>query len=221
MNKLSIACVFALVLGCTTKSSSESVKPGPAPASAPSKTPAPAPTPLPAAKETPAPKEAPAAEATHAPGTPLVFTAPADWTVETPSSKMRVAQYKLAKVEGDSEDAELVVYHFGATGGGGVEQNIERWCGQFEQEGGKKSSEVAVRSKRMVAGLTVDDVSLSGKYVAETAPGSGEHLNKPGFAMLASIIQGGDGDYYAKLIGPAKTVEHHAAAYRTFISSIK
>jgi len=39
--------------------------------------------------------------------------------------------------------------------------------------------------------------------------------------MLASIIQGGDGDYYAKLIGPAKTVEHHAAAYRNFISGVK
>ena len=44
---------------------------------------------------------------------------------------------------------------------------------------------------------------------------------KPGFKMLASIIQGGDGDYYAKLIGPAATVEHHAGAYRDFISRIR
>jgi hypothetical protein len=214
MNKIYFAGALALVLGCTNKSASEPVKPAPAPASAPAKIP-PALTPTPAAKETPA------AETLHKPGEPLVFTPPADWKVETPTSKMRVAQYKLAKVEGDSEDAELVVYHFGTTGGGTVEQNIDRWCGQFEQEGGKKSSEVAVRSERKVAGLSVTDVSLSGRYVAETSPGSKEFLNKPGFAMLASIIQGGDGDYYAKLIGPAKTVEHHAAAYRNFISAVK
>lgn len=165
--------------------------------------------------------ESPAPQAVHAPGTPLVFTPPADWKVEKPSSGMRAFQAKLPKVEGDSEDAELIVYHFGSTGGGTVEQNIERWCSQFEQAEGKKSSEVVTRSERKVAGLDVTDVSLSGKYVAETAPGSGVRLDKPGYAMLASIIRGADGDYYAKLTGPAKTIEHHAAAYRNFISSLK
>src|ERR1700730_6362397 len=43
----------------------------------------------------------------------LRFKTPDGWVTEQPSSKMRAAQYKLPKAEGDSEDASLVLYYFG------------------------------------------------------------------------------------------------------------
>ena len=45
---------------------------------------------------------------------------------------MRVAQYKLPKVEGDKEDASLVLYYFGATQGGTAQANIDRWIAQMQ-----------------------------------------------------------------------------------------
>src|SRR3982074_3165456 len=50
----------------------------------------------------------------------LKYKAPAGWVTEQPTSSMRVAQYKLPKVEGDSEDAGLVLYFFGKGQGGSV-----------------------------------------------------------------------------------------------------
>ena len=71
------------------------------------------------------PVETPEAPARVA-GAPLVFTTPAGWTEEEPTSSMRKAQYRLARAQGDGEDGECVVYFFGAGGGGGVEANLER-----------------------------------------------------------------------------------------------
>ena len=70
----------------------------------------------------------------------LRFKAPPEWIVEKPSSAMRLAQYKLPKVDGDSEDASLVLYFFGENQGGSVQANLERWVSQFEQPDGSSSS---------------------------------------------------------------------------------
>src|SRR6266545_2376931 len=60
------------------------------------------------------------------------FKVPAGWTVETPTYEMRVAQYKLPKADGDSEDALLVVYYFGQGQGGSAQANIDRWLNQIK-----------------------------------------------------------------------------------------
>jgi hypothetical protein len=177
------------------------------------------------AKSTPA-EPAPAKSAPPAPaearpsGQPLVFEPPADWIADKPTSPMRKAQYRLPRAEGDTADAECVVYFFGDMGGGGVEANIERWCSQFEQPDGRDSKDVLVRSERRVAGMPVHEVQLSGTYVAETAPGSGVRVNQPGSRMLAAILESDHGPYYVKLVGPSATVAKHEAAFRDFISRV-
>jgi hypothetical protein len=151
---------------------------------------------------------------------PLVFTAQPGWTVEKPSSQMRKAQYLLPRAENDKEDASLVVYFFGGQGGS-LEDNVNRWTQQFEQPDGRKSSEVLTSSERTVNGMKVHDVVLSGTYVAETQPGSGTHLRKEGWRMMASIIEAKEGPYYAKLVGPEATVKHWEASFREFVSEMK
>jgi len=159
-------------------------------------------------------------ERARAPGTPLVFEKPPDWIAQEPTSAMRKAQYRLPHVQDDAEDAECVVYYFGASGGGGVDANVERWCSQFEQPDGRASKDVLVRGERAVAGMPVHDVELSGTYVAETAPGSGVRVNKPGYRMLAAIVESDHGAYYVKLVGPEATVQQHAFAFRGFVDAI-
>jgi hypothetical protein len=165
------------------------------------------------------PLKEPAPAAAREAGTALAFATPNGWIAVTPSSSMRKAQYQVPKTEGDREDAECVVYYFGTSGGGGIDANLDRWVSQFEQPNGGDSRSVLKVYDRRVAGMDVTEVELSGTYVAETAPGSGVHLNKPGFAMRGAIIESDHGAYYAKLVGPAATVANQAAAFRGLVDS--
>jgi hypothetical protein len=193
---------LALVVGC---------------AQAPQKTPSDVPT-----ATSPVPDGAAAAPApARAAGAPLVFEPAPGWAVETPASTMRKAQYRLPRADGDPEDGECVVYHFGDMGGGDVRANVERWCSQFEQPDGRDSRSVLHESERTVAGMEVHEVALSGTYVAETAPGSGVRVNKPGFELRAAILASDHGNYFVKLVGPAATVRKHEAAFRDFIGRVR
>ena len=100
----------------------------------------------------------------------LKVTVPAGWVEEERTSSMRVAQYKLPKAPGDTEDASLVLYYFGAGQGGSAAANIERWVGQMKQP--DASDTKGAKEEQFEAnGLKVTTVDASGTYVAETAPG--------------------------------------------------
>jgi len=150
----------------------------------------------------------------------LVLTPQKGWVVEQPANAMRKAQYSLPHADGDSEDATLIVHYFGGQGGS-KEVNLQRWAGQFEQPDGSSSEDKLKSSTRTIAGLEVLDAELSGTYVAETAPGSGVHLNKPGWRMFAAIVQTQEGPWYFKLVGPAATVAKWEASYQTFLTAIQ
>jgi hypothetical protein len=204
------ACSLALV-ACSSDSDAAHAKSDAAPASS-----------APAAGGAPASTATPPAGSEHAAGKagPLAFTAQPGWVVETPTSAMRKAQYRLPHAETDSEDASLVVYFFGGQGGS-VQDNIDRWTSQFEQPDGRTSSAVVQNSTRTVNEMRVHDVDLSGTYVAETSPGSGQRLRKENWRMLASIVEAKEGPYYAKLVGPSATVAHWQASFRNFVSELK
>jgi len=206
MNASRLACsalLAAALAACGTKP--ERIA---APSSAPaaSSSPAPAPTPVPTPVPTPA--------------AGLVFVPDPGWVVEKPTSAMRKAQYRLPHAEKDAEDASLVVFFFGGQGGG-LQANIDRWCQQFEQPDGRPSTEVLKTSESTANGMAVHRVELSGTYVAETSPGSGEHLRKEGWRMIAAVLDAKEGSYYAKLVGPAATVARWEESFKTFVSKAK
>lgn len=149
----------------------------------------------------------------------LTLTAPAGWKTVPVTSSMRVAQYALPRAAGDTQDGELIVYYFGGEGGS-LDANIERWVGQIQQPGGKPSTAVK-RDARTINGLKVTLVDLSGTYVAEMSPGSGQLHNNPGFRMRAGYIETANGPYFIKLVGPAKTIAAHEKQFESFISSVK
>jgi hypothetical protein len=70
-------------------------------------------------------------------------------------------------------------------------------------------------------GLALTSVDVSGTYVAETSPGSSEHLNKPGFRLRAAVVEGPGGPYFVKLTGPARTVARWDASYLEFLKSLR
>jgi hypothetical protein len=118
----------------------------------------------------------------------IQFDAPKGWTSRTPSSSMRLAEYTVPKVAGDSEDATVTVFFFGATQGGNVQANIDRWITQVAQPDGKSSKDVAkTTTMTSASGLKITIVDVSGTYVAEVAPGSAERFNKTGISSARGV----------------------------------
>jgi hypothetical protein len=157
------------------------------------------------------------------PGQPLALsglslTVPQAWSARPLTSKMRVAQYELPGA-GGAAAADLTVYHFGAQGAGSIDANLDRWYSQFEQPDGRPSRDAAAVERFEVDGVPITLVDVSGRYVAQTTPGSAERHDDPDFRMLAAIADAGGGAYYFKLVGPQATVarwrDPFVAALRT------
>lgn len=151
----------------------------------------------------------------------LHYKVPEGWVTEKPTSNMRAAQYKLPKAEGDSEDASLVLYFFGAGQGGSVQANIDRWIDQMQQADGSSSKDKAKTETLTVNGLKVTTVDVSGTYTAQMSPGSDAHANNSNYRLRAAVIETPKGNYFAKLIGPAKTVGHWDQAFQDYFKSFE
>lgn len=149
---------------------------------------------------------------------PFSMTVPAGWTEKPSTSSMRAAQFDLPAAAGG--EAEVIVYHFGETGAGSVQANIDRWLGQFKQPDGKPSSEVAKVEKAQFAGQDASVVSVAGRYVAPATPG-GEPQDKPDQALVAAIVPSPKGPYYFRLIGSKAAVAARESSFREALSSLK
>lgn len=159
-------------------------------------------------------------QSSAAPGS-IAFRAPAGWQTRPAASSMRVAEFVLPGPAGAApkEDAELVVYFFGGSGGS-VDANIQRWLGQMQQPDGRASADVAVRDVRTINGLKMSTLDLPGTYVAEVRPGAAERHNSPGYRMRTAVVEAPRGPYYIKLVGPAKTVAAWHDSFDEFLRSI-
>jgi len=151
----------------------------------------------------------------------LRFKAPDGWLAEQSSSSMRVAQYKLPKVEGDNEDASAVLYYFGATQGGSPQANIDRWTSQMQQSDKGSAKDSAKTESMTVNGMKITTVDVAGTYTAEMAPGSGSFHNNPNYRLLAAVIETPKGNYFLKLVGPAKTVARWEPDYMNYLKSFE
>lgn len=151
----------------------------------------------------------------------LHFKNPDGWVTEKPSSSMRVAQYKLPKVEGDNVDGSLVLYYFGATQGGTAQANIDRWISQMQQSNGSPSKDKAKTETMTVNGLKVTTVDVTGTYTAEMAPGSGTFHNDANYRLRAAVVETPKGNYFVKLAGPAKTVARWEQSFTDYLKSFE
>ncbi|HSQ09616.1 MAG TPA: hypothetical protein VLN25_03220, partial [Burkholderiaceae bacterium] len=69
----------------------------------------------------------------------LTWTAPPEWKAQG-ERPMRAATYSIPAAKGDSEPAELAVFYFGESSGGGVDANVKRWIEQFQKADGTSAA---------------------------------------------------------------------------------
>ena len=132
---------------------------------------------------------------------------------------MRKTQYRLPRVEGDPEDAEMVVFFFQGQGGS-VQANIDRWIAQFKKADGKPASDSSQVSHRESHGIPLTIVDVSGTY-SGGGPMMSAGAPKPAFRMLAAVAETRSGPYFFKLTGPEKTVAKWEASFNSFLDTIQ
>jgi hypothetical protein len=151
----------------------------------------------------------------------LRFRVPKEWTRVPATSEMRAAQYRVPRAAGDTEDGELVLFFFGKGRGGSVEDNLERWYGQFEQADHRPSREAAIVTHQTVNALRVTITDLSGAYVPGMGVGGEERKSRPGFRMLAAIVEAPDGPWFFKAVGPAATIGEAKRGFDELVASLE
>jgi hypothetical protein len=141
---------------------------------------------------------------------------PTGWVEETPSNRMRFAQFKLPKAKGDTEDAELIIFK-GL--GGSVNNNIDRWKKQFVPPEGKTLDDVAKVEKVKIGGQEATQLTIEGTYLFNPAPfnPASKTVKRPNYKMIAIHFDGPKEVYHIKLTGPAKTIDEHAKAFDGWI----
>ena len=192
--------------------------PPPTPADAPaaSSTPAaPAPEPGPGSSSAPAGSPAtPAAPAADLPGGPsgLTWTVPDSWHAGG-ARAMRLATY----VVGGSDPAstgECAVFYFGPGLGGGVDENVNRWLGQFDANANNS------RRTFKVHDLPVTRVEIAGTFLAP-----GVDMRSQGklasWKLLGAIVEGPKGAVFFKFTGPASVVDRATDDFDALIASIE
>lgn len=144
---------------------------------------------------------------------PLRWEAPEDWRAVKPASNMRLAEYHLPPAP-EAEPATLTVFYFGKGGGGSIQDNIDRWVGQFKEQTSEPE-----QTTRKVNGLNVHLVDAAGTFNAGSMMGGGEA--QPDWRMRAAIVETPAGNFFFKLTGPSDTVGSHDESFETFISSFE
>jgi hypothetical protein len=144
------------------------------------------------------------------------YVLPADWTEESPSSSMRLAQFKIPGIDG-GEAIELVVFD---RIGGSVDQNLERWAGQFKIPEGEEKKEL-VRSQETKNGLNITFASVYGTYSVSGSGMAFSGVDKPNYKMFAAIIESSVGNYYFKAIGPILAIDNRFDELKEFVRTVE
>jgi hypothetical protein len=141
----------------------------------------------------------------------LTFTRPEKfkWVEITPG--MRAAQMKVEGEQGKS--AEVVFFNFGGSGGG-VDANVDRWLGMF-QEGKDKIN--AKREKVPKDKGAITYVQAEGTYMSGM-PG-GPKTPQPNSMLQGAIIEAPEGNVFIRMTGPAELVKNSQKDFRAMVES--
>lgn len=130
------------------------------------------------------------------PGGSIEWTLPAGWLTTPPANPMRMAQ---AEIPGSGGVAEMAVFYFGPGGGGGVQDNLDRWAAQME--GGAQPERGELES----GPFRVTWISKPGAYDPGMM-GMGPSEPQPGWRLLGAVVEGSGGPWFFKITGPEETV---------------
>lgn len=157
----------------------------------------------------------------------LVVTLPARWKQKERSNRMIDAEFEVRKPDAKEEspptkDVAPVGRLTLSASGGGVEQNMHRWVGQFRlghDAGGKD----AIRQEELeIDGAKVHLVDIAGTYFDAPQGPLGPKVERADYRMLGAIVEIEKGGlYFVKFYGPKDIVEANAKDFRKTIEDLR
>lgn len=147
---------------------------------------------------------------------PVAITAPEDWQRKQPRVRIIAYEYAVPAAEGDEHDGRMTVM----LAGGSIDDNVQRWYGQFKQPDGGDTSKVARVEEKEFADHTVHLVDVSGTYLDRRGPVA-PAVSREGYRMLAAIVETKQGNYFIKFYGPQNTVKEQEAAFMQMIEGME
>ncbi|MFO0921800.1 MAG: hypothetical protein U0905_04840 [Pirellulales bacterium] len=149
-------------------------------------------------------------------GGKMTLETPEGWKKIQPSINMIQYEFQVPHDADEKQRARVTLM----AAGGSIEQNIDRWKGQFDDV---KDSNVKVE-KMEVAGQTVHYVDITGTFKQTSggpfAPGPTTKI--PNYRMLGLIIATKEmGTHFLKMTGPNDTVEKQVDGLKKMAQSLK
>lgn len=138
----------------------------------------------------------------------ITLTIPKTWEEQTPSNKLRLAQFGIPMAKGDENPVQLTVFSFG---GSSIQANVERWIKQFDS----KDRKAKVTQGESPFGKYVF-VDVSGSFNQPIGPPVLRKTKKVDDARMLAVILVVEkkGVYFLKMAGENKTISAAAADFR-------
>lgn len=141
------------------------------------------------------------------------FDIPAGWQQQPPANQMRMAQ---ATIPGEAGTGDLVVFYFGPGGGGGVEDNIQRWIDQMEPAPGSNPQPETFDAN----GFRVTWIDVSGTLKPSTM-GMGPATEQPNSRLYGAVVEGPGGPWFFKATGPQATLAAERDSFLKMLRSVR
>ncbi len=151
----------------------------------------------------------------------VTFCPPSTWKDLGPGG-MRLANYTLGPLEGEKDSATMAVFYFGATQGGSVNENIERWISQMSLPDGTDPHKAVMRNDFAIDGMSAHLVELAGTYHA-SARGmiGGATESRENYRMAAVVLETPEGNLFFKLTGPDHSAQTMIGQFKAMLKEIK
>ncbi len=143
----------------------------------------------------------------------LKFKRPTDWAWVPLQSSMRKAQLTVPGL-GAAKSAEITFFHFGPSGGGDLESNIQRWIRQFQSAPGAEKVESKTLGGRKTTLVTTEGTFSAGMPGQSATP-------MENYALLGAIVEDPAGNVFVKMTGPRETVQAAKPKFLEFLEAAK
>jgi len=153
----------------------------------------------------------------------LIMQAPKEWKKGQPRFPT-ITQYEFsapADAKSEAATARITV----SSSRGSLDDNIERWYGQFTQPDGKSSKDAAKLEKFDVDGQTVHFVDLTGTYKESMGGGPfapGKTVMREDYQMLGAIVVTKSGDqFFIKMTGPKEVCGKLSEGFKKMLKGLE
>ena len=143
----------------------------------------------------------------------LNFKRPSEWTWVPVQSSMRKAQLAVPGLD-PTKAADITFFHFGPSGGGDLESNVQRWLRQFQSALGAEKVETKTVGGRKATLVSTEGTFSSGMPGQPASP-------MENYALLGAIIEDSEGSVFVKMTGPKTTVQAARTRFMEFIEGAK